>query len=1071
MGRRRAWRALCAWGVAGLVAGCGAGGAGDVGDAGDAPPDGAGSLPDGGGAAPDGGGSARPSDALPADASPAGDGADLGDSAAGSASDGASGEGDSGAMSPLPPGTCAPLELPPYGAAPYQGVHAGPGNNDLVDCALAPAYAQRWHALQGMGVAQPNTFSPDGAVTYVTTTAPVPGACTLHALRVDSGEVLWCAAVEGAVGASADVDAAGDLFLAVAGRVASYGADGALRWEHPLDAAPDEAAFGSHFGPGGSVAVVTTAGRLLLLERGDGHTLAELDLVAAFGLVAPSAPGAFGLAGLLPPGVREDLERVYGAGDGLLAVLGGSGSGYTDNTVGVAPDGTLYAIGWGVAAGQGAVVQIRVGGDAASPTLTPGWRLDTVRGSASSPSVSPDGRWVKITDGNAPAALLSPSDYPGTARLADVTACDANTDADPDPGVCAPAFTVPLSTGPAIGASPVLDGAEHYLWDVQLETLTTGTTAADVSRWDGDALVWEALLPDDAAWTSVLTLTGDAIVGTMSRATASGVSLLGVPLPASVESEVVVLERATGAVRFHAPVTDDSTATVSVGPDGALYVTLLGLLTGLATDTPITGGIVRFDPGDSAAVVARGPAASPIARSGEAPPGEGEPWSPKPLAGQAPPLHPYMAPSGRSNIHDDGWMSDSYAGPGPRNVAPVTTSSQLGGLCGTVAFDRRGRVETVCLGIGVPTLWLLDPKTLAPLASFALPPRPPTEPGTNPLQDYTGGGYFYLDADDRAVISTGERTVVWIAQVEGPDGPAFEQVDSLDLSAALPEGERLTGALPDWSGRLWFVGKAAGVVGVVDGGAISTLTLGEPVQNSFAVDEDGGVFVVSDAALYRLDAAAGGAPVVTWREEYANTGVKKPGQAEAGSGTTPTLLEGGLVAITDNADPIRVVVMRRAAAVDGPRTVCEVPVFPAGESATENSLVAAGRALFVENNHGYEGFADVASGTTRPGFARVDVRADGSGCDLVWETAKVSAPSVVPKVSRATGLLYTYTKAGDSPGWYWTALDAATGAVAWRVLAGTGGSYNNNYAGLALGPDGAAYLGVLAGVVRLADGD
>jgi len=31
-------------------------------------------------------------------------------------------------------------------------------------------------------------------------------------------------------------------------------------------------------------------------------------------------------------------------------------------------------------------------------------------------------------------------------------------------------------------------------------------------------------------------------------------------------------------------------------------------------------------------------------------------------------------------------------------------------------------------------------------------------------------------------------------------------------------------------------------------------------------------------------------------------------------------------------------------------------------------------------------------------------------------------------------------------------------------------SFNNNYAGLAIGPDGSAYLGVTGGVVRLRDG-
>ena len=40
----------------------------------------------------------------------------------------------------------------------------------------------------------------------------------------------------------------------------------------------------------------------------------------------------------------------------------------------------------------------------------------------------------------------------------------------------------------------------------------------------------------------------------------------------------------------------------------------------------------------------------------------------------------------------------------------------------------------------------------------------------------------------------------------------------------------------------------------------------------------------------------------------------------------------------------------------------------------------------------------------------------------------------------------------------------------WNQYAGSGLPYNNNYAGLALGPNGSAYLGVAGGIVALRDG-
>jgi outer membrane protein assembly factor BamB len=101
----------------------------------------------------------------------------------------------------------------------------------------------------------------------------------------------------------------------------------------------------------------------------------------------------------------------------------------------------------------------------------------------------------------------------------------------------------------------------------------------------------------------------------------------------------------------------------------------------------------------------------------------------------------------------------------------------------------------------------------------------------------------------------------------------------------------------------------------------------------------------------------------------------------------------------------------------------------------------------------------------------VDVTAGGRSCRLVWTNPSVAAPTVVPKLSLTTGLVYAYTKttAVTDP-WYWTAIDFRTGKVVWRALAGSGIGFNNNYAGITLGPDGTAYLGTLGGIIAMRDG-
>ncbi|HEX2358688.1 MAG TPA: hypothetical protein VHH72_02595 [Solirubrobacterales bacterium] len=449
-----------------------------------------------------------------------------------------------------------------------------------------------------------------------------------------------------------------------------------------------------------------------------------------------------------------------------------------------------------------------------------------------------------------------------------------------------------------------------------------------------------------------------------------------------------------------------------------------------------------------------------------------------------PPPHPFMAPNGRSNIHADAYQTDSYRVSGPLGDG-TEVSALFARECGSVTFDSQGRIVTVCVGLDRPVLALLHPTSLTVLAALDLPPRN-TQSGSNPLTDFSGGGYFYLDHRDHAIVATNDRRVL---DVGIGAGPAFTVARAYDLASAVGPREGIISVLPDWSGRLWFVTRG-GLVGTIDrgSGAVHTVQLaGEGISNSFAVDETGGVFIVSDRALYRFDAGPGGEPLATWRRAYPNSGVHKPGQSDAGSGTTPTLMGRKWVTITDNADPMNIRVYRRGKRLRKTkrgrapkRAVCAAPVFARGASATDQSLIVAGGAIIAENNYGYSGIAAVQLGaTTQPGLARVDVRKakkrkDGKKhgrrklvCKRIWTSAE-RAPSVVPKLSLANGLVYTYTKpagTGSEDPWYLTALDFRTGATVWRRLGGGGLAFNNNYAPVTLGPDGTAYVGALLGLV------
>jgi hypothetical protein len=441
--------------------------------------------------------------------------------------------------------------------------------------------------------------------------------------------------------------------------------------------------------------------------------------------------------------------------------------------------------------------------------------------------------------------------------------------------------------------------------------------------------------------------------------------------------------------------------------------------------------------------------------------------TPHPVTSPDPPRHPFMARNGRSNLHVDAYQTDVQQFPGPLGNGTTRRSAFYGGVCASNTFDSAGRIVTVCVGATGPVLRLLDPVTLDTLASYVLPPR---QPGAISFTDFAGGGYFYLDDHDRAVVPTTTRHLLTISETPGP-GFAVER--DVDVSVRLAPDDKIISALPDWSGRLWFA-TTRGIMGTVDRrtAAVRTLDLREPIGNSFAVEETGAVYVVTTKALYRLAARADGTPRVQWREPYANTGVLKPGQASPGSGTTPTLMGRDLVTITDNADPMNVLVLRRGLGVTGPRLLCRQPVFDRGASATDQSLIATNESIVAENNYGYSGPTATQGGkSTAPGLERIDVDRASGRCRSVWRSQE-RAPSVVPKLSAANGLVYTYTKdpqPGGADAWYLTALDFRTGATVFKALAGEGLGHNNNYAPITVSPDGAIFVGVLGGIVALRD--
>ena len=428
------------------------------------------------------------------------------------------------------------------------------------------------------------------------------------------------------------------------------------------------------------------------------------------------------------------------------------------------------------------------------------------------------------------------------------------------------------------------------------------------------------------------------------------------------------------------------------------------------------------------------------------------------LPAPRPPQNPALAPDPFNSIHHDAWATDAYALPSPGDPrgAPVE-SLFTGGDCATITFDSRGRLITLCSTLTRVVAYVVDPDTLEVLDRRVVGQRTPS------VTDFSGGGYFILDARDRIVFVARGGVLRILETTEGlPDA------GQVDVSGTLQPGEQVTSVLPDWRGRYWYVG-AFGTVGIVRDGVPEALNLGgEDIENSFAISREA-AYVVTGAALYRLEAGDAGAPTVAWRTEYDRGTRQKPGQTSRASGTTPTIL-GRWVAITDNAEPrMNILVVERNTGT----VTCTVPVFADGRSATDNSLIALDDTLVVENNYGYKpAITSTSAGrTTEPGLAAIRVTAQG--CTTAWSNDKIHIPSVVSKATSIGGLIITYTKPPNLLGvdsWYFTAVDIRTGEVTWTRRAGAGTPFNNHYAAAYLRADGDMFVGTTNGFAVLRAG-
>ena len=176
-----------------------------------------------------------------------------------------------------------------------------------------------------------------------------------------------------------------------------------------------------------------------------------------------------------------------------------------------------------------------------------------------------------------------------------------------------------------------------------------------------------------------------------------------------------------------------------------------------------------------------------------------------------------MAPNPRSNIHNDTWMTDAYRGAGPLGHSPrgVLERDVAGAVrIADVPLARIHRQRLPVAGRAAAGAGDRPAARSSVLATYDMP-NAPDPPGTKAYQNFAGGGYFFLDGARPHLERHEDEPPVRAAGLARRPHASRRSRD-YDLTSVLEPDERISSALPDFRGRIWFVSKKNGKVGILN---------------------------------------------------------------------------------------------------------------------------------------------------------------------------------------------------------------------------------------------------------------
>ncbi len=361
-----------------------------------------------------------------------------------------------------------------------------------------------------------------------------------------------------------------------------------------------------------------------------------------------------------------------------------------------------------------------------------------------------------------------------------------------------------------------------------------------------------------------------------------------------------------------------------------------------------------------------------------------------------------------------------------------------------------------------------------------------------------GGGisaaYSFVDKNNVLYTNSGKKVLAIGLKMNGVPLLGLKILRELDAVTFLQGTESITGLVLTYDGKLVVLGtRSVSVINRDFSGSVHTLRLNdsESISNSAAVDENNGIYVVSDKNMYKFvwtgttlsKNTADGA----WVSSY-DSGDTYPTIFGSGSGATPTLMgfgddEDKLVVITDGVKRMKLVAFWRNAlpTEKTTRIADSIPVTCGLPTSTEyiqsdQSVAVNGYGAFVVNNVA-EGASTsnvllvniIARGPILPsprGIERFEWDPQAHVWKSIWSRADISSNSMVPGISSVSNRVFVsgyYTGSG----WEVRGLDWINGQVQHTTLFGKNIFGNGAYALLQFLPNGDMLFNSLIGPGRI----